>query len=96
MAKVRDTHKYYKYYYKVGNKTVHGGITDDLERREQEHKQKWPNGHILTVGRRTTEEAAREWEKDMFSKRVVKSPPIRGSRKNGEYKRAANAEIKRK
>ena len=57
----RDT---YKYYFKVGNKIVHGGITDDLERREQEHQQKWHNGHIKQVGRRTTEEAARKWEEE--------------------------------
>jgi len=57
----RDT---YKYNFKVGNKTVHGGITNDLERREQEHKQTWPNGHIKQVGNRTTEEAARKWEEE--------------------------------
>ncbi len=60
MGKPRDT---YKYYYKIGKKIIHGGITDDLERREQEHQQKWSKGHIVKVGRRTTEEAAREWEK---------------------------------
>ena len=54
----------YKYYFKEGNNIVHGGITNDLERREQEHMQKWPSGHIFQVGRRTTEEAARQWEKD--------------------------------
>ena len=59
--KKRDT---YKYLFKVGSKTKHGGITDDLERREDEHQQKWPKGHIKQVGLRTTEEAAREWEKD--------------------------------
>jgi predicted GIY-YIG superfamily endonuclease len=61
MAKPRDT---YKYYFKDGRKIVHGGITKDLERREQEHQQKWPKGHIVQVGRCTTEEAAREWEED--------------------------------
>ena len=61
MAKTRDT---YKYHFKVGNKIVHSGITDDLDRREQEHQQKWSKGHITQVGRKTTEEAAREWEKD--------------------------------
>ena len=59
MTKRRDT---YKYYFKVGNKIVHGGITNDLERREQQHQQKWPKGHISQVGHRTTEEAARKWE----------------------------------
>jgi len=57
----RDT---FKYVFKVGNKIVHGGITDDLERREQEHQQKWRKGHIVKVGRRTTEEAARAWEQE--------------------------------
>ena len=55
---------HYKYQYKIGNKVVHGGITKELERREQEHQQKWPKGHIKQVGRKTTEEAARDWEKD--------------------------------
>jgi len=61
MSNVRDTNKYY---FKIGNKIVHGGITNDLERREQEHKQKWPNGHILKVGNITTEEGARNWENE--------------------------------
>ena len=61
MAKPRDT---YKYQFKVVNKIVHGGITDEMERREQEQQQKWPKGRIKQVGRITTEEAAREWEKE--------------------------------
>ncbi len=62
MGKPRNT---YKYNYKVGNEIVHRGITDDLERRQQEHQQKWPKGHIKQVGHCTTEEAARKWEEDM-------------------------------
>lgn len=61
MGKPRKIHKYC---FKVGNKIVHRGITDNLERREGEHKQRWPKGHIKQVGRRTTDEAAREWEKE--------------------------------
>ncbi|MFQ5842918.1 MAG: hypothetical protein ACE5I8_10820 [Thermodesulfobacteriota bacterium] len=61
MPKPRDT---YKYHFKKGNKIVHRGITDDLDRREQEHRQKWPKGHIKQVGRKTTEDAAREWEEN--------------------------------
>ncbi len=53
----------YKYQVRVGRKIVHGGITDDPERREKEHQQKWPNAKLPQVGRRTTEKAAREWEK---------------------------------
>ena len=60
MGKRRDT---YKYHFKQGNKILHSGITDDLERREEEHQQKWSGGHIKQIGHRTTEDAAREWEK---------------------------------
>ena len=52
----------YKYDFKVRQKIVHSGITNDLERRETQHQVKWPKGHIVQVGNRTTEEAAREWE----------------------------------
>ena len=55
---------WYKYHQKVGNKIVHGGITRDLERREEEHQQKWPKSHITPVGRRTTKDAALDWEED--------------------------------
>ena len=57
----RDT---YKYYFKIGNKSGHGGITNDLERREGEQQQRWPGGHIFKVGNVTTEDAAREWERE--------------------------------
>lgn len=60
MPKPRNT---YKYHFKVGPKIMHSGKTKDLDRREKEHQQKWPSGHIKQVGYRTTEEAAREWEK---------------------------------
>lgn len=59
MISKRDT---YKYHFKIGNKIVHSGITNDLERRGVEHKQKWPGGHIFQVGNKTTEEGATNWE----------------------------------
>ena len=62
MSKPRDT---YKYQFKVGHKIVHRGITDDLERREEQHRasrQPWANGHIVQVGNATTREAALAWE----------------------------------
>ncbi len=55
----RDT---YKYNFKVGNKIVHSGITIDLDKREKQHQQRWPNGHIKQVGYRTTADAARKWK----------------------------------
>jgi len=54
---------WYKYDFKVGSKIRYSGITKNLERREQQHQQRWPGGHIVQVGRATTENAAREWEK---------------------------------
>ena len=67
----RDT---YKYYFKVGNKRVYAGITDDLERREQEHKNKIDKrGHIVQVGHITTRDAAQKWEKEQEKRGI----PIR-------------------
>ena len=56
----------YKYHFKKGNKIVHTGITDDIGRREAEHKREhgWGEGHIVQVGNRTTREAALEWEQE--------------------------------
>ena len=53
---------WYKYDFKIGNKIKHSGITTDKDRRESEHQQRWPGGHLTQVGRATTEEAARKWE----------------------------------
>ena len=60
MGKLRDK---YKYYVKIGNKIVDGGITSDLERREKERQREYLGSHLYKVGNRTTEEAARDWEK---------------------------------
>ena len=57
----RDT---FKYRFKVRNKVLHSGITNDLERREGEHERDFGTGHITQVGRRTTREAALKWERD--------------------------------
>ena len=57
----RDT---YKYHLKKGNTIVHRGVTNDLERRETEHQNEHPGAKIKQVGRRTTREAALEWERE--------------------------------
>jgi predicted GIY-YIG superfamily endonuclease len=54
----------YKYHLKVVNKVVHRGITNDLDRREGEHQQEWPDGHIVKIGNKTTREAGLQWERE--------------------------------
>ena len=62
MIEKRDT---YKYYFKRGKKILYAGITDDLERREKEHKNNIDKrGHIYQVGGITTRDAAQKWEKE--------------------------------
>jgi hypothetical protein len=60
MSNPRDT---IKYHVKIGNRVVDGGITNDRERREKERQREIPGSHLAQVGRRTTKEAGREWEK---------------------------------
>jgi len=69
---MRDT---YKYWFKVGNLRVLCGITNELSRRETEHKNSgryvihngrrsyWSNGHIVQEGVKTTRQAAMIWER---------------------------------
>ena len=55
----------YKYHLKRGNTIIRSGITNDLDRREKEHQQEYgPDVHITKVGRATTRNAARTWEKE--------------------------------
>lgn len=70
---MRDTHKYL---FKVGNKVVHGGITNNLDRREREHlgsgkittangkTYNWADGHIVKVGKKVSRESGLSWERD--------------------------------
>ena len=62
MSKPRN---WYTYEFKRRNKILHKGITQDLDRREQEHQSNIdPKGHIKQVGTAKTEEGARKWEED--------------------------------
>ena len=58
----RDT---YKYHLKRGNKIIRSGITNDLDRREDEHQREFGEDvHVKKVGRATTREGAKDWEKE--------------------------------
>ena len=59
-----STRNTYKYHFKKGGKIVHRGITNDLDRRESEHKGRYGNGRIVKVGNITTREAALKWERE--------------------------------
>lgn len=60
MPTYRDT---YQYYFKMGNKIVHVGITYNPEISEAELKQRpgLSKGHIKEIGFRTTRENAVAW-----------------------------------
>lgn len=69
----RDT---YKYILKDGNEIVDYGITNDLERREQEHRSEGLKfTKMEKVGIATTREAAGAWQKRQHSV-VIPTPYI--------------------
>ena len=64
----------YKYHFKKGNRIIHTGITNDLERREEEHKRTYDKkGHIFQVGHRVTRTSALKWEHEQ----ALKGKPVR-------------------
>jgi len=74
---IRDT---YKYHFKVGNRIVHRGITNDLQASESRHRTSgnsdtqggkriyWKDGHIVQIGNITTREAALAWEREQHER----------------------------
>ncbi len=60
----------YRYRLIVGDRTVYHGFTTDLQRREQEHRRRWPNARIEQIGEPTSHRDAWEWE------RKVKRPSM--------------------
>ena len=60
MARKRNTHRYEL---KQGRQVVYRGITDDLERREQEHRDEGKRfTHLHPVGPAVTRDGAEKWE----------------------------------
>ena len=53
---------YYGYHYYVGTEKKHSGITTDAQRRETEHRLRWPRGTLRVVTGPMTEAQARTWE----------------------------------
>ena len=63
----------YKYLLKKGGKTVHRGITNDLNRREAEHQVRFPGTRIEQKGHRVTRESALKWEREGGKRSSTKS-----------------------
>ena len=52
-----------EYHLKRGRRVVHRGITNNLERREDQHQKRFPGAQTKQVGRRTISAAAIKWER---------------------------------
>ena len=55
---VRDTCRYKLI---KGGRVVYRGVTDDLDRRESQHREKFPDTQVEQVGRVTTRKDALQW-----------------------------------
>ena len=64
MSTKRDTAKYEL---KKGNKVLYAGVTDNLERREAQHRNDKNFDKMVQVGRKTTRDAAEKWETDRLA-----------------------------
>jgi len=53
---------WYGYHYYVASVKKHSGITTDPNRRQLEHRQRWPGGNLVVAIGPTTEAVARAWE----------------------------------
>ena len=55
----------FKYQLKVDGRIVYYGFTTDLQRREQEHRVRWPRARIEQIGEPTSHQEAWEWERQV-------------------------------
>ncbi|WP_367391882.1 hypothetical protein [Lewinella sp. LCG006] len=54
-----------RYHIKCGNKILHRGITNDLERRHKEHRQRYGGDVIIVkIGPKVSRESALRWERE--------------------------------
>ena len=57
----RDT---YRYHYIQDGSIAHRGVTNDLDRREDEHQADFGSGWIKQIGPRVTRDTGLKWERD--------------------------------
>ncbi len=75
-----------KYLLKKGNKILYAGITDDFDRRFNEHEKTKEFGHMIQVGRKTTRAGAENWESkqiERYQKNHNGAKPSLNKTKNG-------------
>jgi hypothetical protein len=53
---------WYGYHFYAGGVKRHSGITTDPQRRQEEHRQRWPGGSLMIAIGPTNEANARNWE----------------------------------
>jgi hypothetical protein len=53
---------FYGYHYVTATGKKHSGITNDPQRRQTEHEQRWPGGRLQLATGPMTESQARAWE----------------------------------
>ena len=59
---------YHRYELRDGRQLVYVGITNDLERRREEHKDEGKRfGSMLPVGPSVTKDTAEDWEEDRLA-----------------------------
>ncbi len=64
MARINQKpRKFSRYLVKRGRQIIHGGITEDFDRRKEEHERKYPGVRVVKIGPKVTEDTARKWEK---------------------------------
>ena len=51
----------YTYELKVGGEVVLSGVTNDLDRRQDEHRVRWPDGRVELVDGPMTRPEALKW-----------------------------------
>ena len=56
------TANWYGYHFYQNGEKKHSGITQEPDRREGEHRGRWPGGRLVIQIGPTTEAAARAWE----------------------------------
>ena len=82
-----EKRSHYKYELKKGNKLLYVGITNDPQRRLEEHTQTKKFGHMVIVGNASTKVGAENWETkriETYARNHGGEIPPKNKTKNGK------------